>query len=117
MRVTLHVDIYAPDEELAKTGECYGSVFRELDISFVPFVGLVLNLASGILEDDPRVDEYSHLADSVSDWTMLFEVKKVIYDVEDNEFRAYVSHVDPTLEQFHSFIEFLTAFHGFEALC
>lgn len=114
LKIIVHLKLYAPDEELAKTGETYCTLFRGLTLPFVPFVGLVLDLGESPLEDDPTAQRYSELFDAVSGPTMLHEIKRVYWFPSRNQFDVHCTHFEPTLDKFHSYIAFATEFSKFK---
>lgn len=113
MKARLSVDIIAPDEELAKTGECYGTVTRDFEIPFAPPVGLKLMVKSNVWGNDPRKPRFRELFNTISNNLPVFEVSTIYWHIDDEVLHIQTSVFEPTLEQFHSCIEFLTEFYGF----
>ena len=117
MNCELHVDIYAPDDELRRVGESYATVWRGIDLPFLPFIGLKLRIPDGMLENDPRAAAASELERSLEGRPFgSYLVKSVIWDVVDRETTIYASISQSTLEQFRACIEYLTKYDGFERL-
>ena len=100
-RIFLQVDIIAPDEELAKSGECYATLRREIELSFVPFIGLHLMLEPQVT--DQQESRFSELFDFIESKTMIFEVENILYQIDREDFVLSArNQFEPTLEQFHA---------------
>lgn len=120
MIVELHLDVIAPDEELAKEGLTYAALQRSVELPFAPFIGLRLFLPSNLQENDSRKERYSHLFGNISDPTAVFEVQQVDYSLPSKWAAAQTRLIareayEPTLERFHNYVTFLTEFYGFES--
>ena len=112
-RIILQLDIIAPDAELAKSGECYATLKREIDLPFVPFVGLRLGLDAQV--SDEQESRYGELFGLIMSKTRLFDVERVSYYVDRSEFVLHArNQYEPTIEQFHALQEYLIAYYGFQ---
>lgn len=121
MIINLELLIVAPSEELAKTGDTYISMSRNIDITFAPFIGLRLAVPSNLKQNDPRMERYQQLFKQVSNPTAIFEIEKVCYFIasETSEERVIVEAkevYEPMIEQFQAYISFMEEFYGFTAL-
>jgi hypothetical protein len=114
-KVVVHLRIFAPDEELAKGGEGYGTLFRALTLPFAPYPSLALHFDNGSpLETDPDGERWNELFDKLNGVTTIFEVTQVMWDVTDRQFEVTCTHFEPTLEKFRTYIEFMTEFANFK---
>lgn len=115
MRVSLHVLLVAPEEELLRADETYAEITVEMELPFVPFPGLCIHLVSPILEDDPRAAEFSRLWQAADSLDGVFDIERVIYYPDEDRFelRAHGRRYR-SLESFRAAIEGFALGYGFE---
>jgi hypothetical protein len=116
-RVKIKIDITAPDRVLEPHGQTYVALEKYLEMPFVPFEGLYLQLNPEV-SDDKR-ERHSQLFNSIDNVCGIFRVDNVYYAIDrDNkgEILAILEHAgEYTIEAFHALIEYLTEFYGFTA--
>jgi hypothetical protein len=118
MIVTLTIDVIAPDDELAKTGDVYACLSTKVELPFVPFIGLELRLPTNLKFDDPREVRFGELFNQVTNPTSLFTIERITYSLASEwspaSFRLLAaSAFEPTIKQFKAYIEFLCEFYNF----
>jgi|GEM_PF-5131097 len=113
--VILQLDIVAPSTELAKSGDCYITLRRKIELPFVPFIGLRLHLDPQVsIEQESR---YLELFQLIASKMQTFDVERVSYIVDRPKFVVYARNLfEPTVEQSHALQEYLISFYGFRRL-
>lgn len=80
----LQVDITTSPEELAKGGECYATLQKNLTLSFLPFIGL--RLAIHPIISDADESKYLQLARNIIFNRGLFNIASITYYTERSQF-------------------------------
>jgi hypothetical protein len=112
MVVSLHVDIIAPDDELAVVNECYCMIVKEAPLPFAPFEGLLIGLSPTVPRGESK--EFEKLWRRVYDKTGLFTIHQVIYWDHDERTQVSARIWAPTLSSFYATQEFYIRYYGFE---
>lgn len=111
----LQVDITTSPEELAKGGECYATLQKDLTLSFLPFIGL--RLAIDPVVSDVDESKYLQLAKNIIFNRGLFSIASIIYYTERSQFILIAEGLyERDITSFHDSQQFHTSFYGFHIL-
>ena len=109
--------LVAPDEEHFKANEPYQTIGRNVQMPFVPFVGMIITVGSNTSDhpdEEEKLSRYLELSRKIPQVIGLLHVRQVSYNVDSREFGIeLVGHTFTSLEELHMALE-LYKYYGFE---